>query len=139
MNDNKEIITYNLRENDNVLVIYLGNRILAEITDGESTEEFVDDILCGMGYVWNDDGTVSAIHFTEITNSSVFVEDCINNKTCTTDIGRYVEYWHNHNTGNSLKEFLGLSNKEMQEYLQPETDIDAFVQKVIQNRKNIEQ
>ena len=41
------------------LEIYLDNCLLATITDGEDTEEFIEDILYGMGYIWNKDGTVS--------------------------------------------------------------------------------
>ena len=52
-------ITYFLRENDNTLVIYLDSAILAEIEGGRADEDFVEDILYGMGYIWNNDGTIT--------------------------------------------------------------------------------
>lgn len=43
------------------LEIYLNDCLLATITDGENTEEFIEDVLYGMGYLWNEDGTVTKI------------------------------------------------------------------------------
>ena len=43
------------------LEIYLDDCLLATIADGKDTEEFVADVLYGMGYVWNEDGTVSRV------------------------------------------------------------------------------
>lgn len=54
----KHIISTNLRE-DGTLEIYLGNSLLVEISNGELTEEFVEEILNGMGYTWNEDGTIT--------------------------------------------------------------------------------
>lgn len=54
----KEVINTNLRA-DGTLEIYLGNSLLAEIPNGEQTEEFVEEILNGMGYTWNEDGTIT--------------------------------------------------------------------------------
>ena len=54
----KEVINTNLRA-DGTLEIYYGNSLLAEITDGEQTEEFIEEILNGMGYIWNEDGTTT--------------------------------------------------------------------------------
>lgn len=54
----KEVINTNLRA-DGTLEIYIGNFLLAEISDGEQTEEFIEDILNGMGYIWNEDGTIT--------------------------------------------------------------------------------
>lgn len=54
----KEIINTNLRA-DGTLEIYCGNYLLAEITDGEQTEEFIEEIINGMGYIWNEDGTIT--------------------------------------------------------------------------------
>jgi hypothetical protein len=58
----KKIISTNLRE-DGVLEIFIGNEILAEIIDGKQTEEFIEEILNGMGYKWNDDGTITSTEF----------------------------------------------------------------------------
>ena len=54
----KKVINTNLRA-DGTLEIYLGNLLLAEITDGEQTEEFIEEILNGLGYIWNEDGTIT--------------------------------------------------------------------------------
>ena len=53
---NKAKISYTM--NGDTLLIYADNNILAEISDGKETEEFVDEILCGMGYFWNADGSI---------------------------------------------------------------------------------
>lgn len=52
-------ISYYLRESDNTLIIHKGSTILAEIEDGKAEESFVEDILYGMGYIWNLDGTIT--------------------------------------------------------------------------------
>lgn len=41
------------------LEIYSDNRLLATVTDGIDTDEFVEDILFGMGYIWNNDGSIT--------------------------------------------------------------------------------
>lgn len=56
---NDKISRY-LRE-DGTLVIYLGNSILTTVEDGQDDEKFVEDVLFGMGYNWNEDGTISEI------------------------------------------------------------------------------
>ena len=53
----KEVINTVLRE-DNVLEIYLGNRLLVEVTDGRKDEWFIEEILYAMGYEWLQDGTI---------------------------------------------------------------------------------
>jgi len=45
-----------------------------------------------------------------------FVEDCLNANATMFDLNRYVEYWHKHETGNSLQEFLGLTDYEFAEW-----------------------
>ena len=54
----KEVINTNLRA-DGTLEIFCGNSLLAEISDGEQTEEFIEGVLNGMGYTWNEDGTIT--------------------------------------------------------------------------------
>lgn len=71
----------------------------------------------------------------QITNNSNFINDCLNNNASPSDIDKYIEYWHNHNTQNSLKEFLGFSDEEMGEYIKPETDTYVFIQTIIQNKR----
>ena len=56
----KKIINTNLRD-DGVLEIFHGNELLATVEDGKPTEKFIEDTLYGMGYIWNEDGTISSI------------------------------------------------------------------------------
>lgn len=58
-----EVINTTLTE-DGTLEIYLGNRLLATIEDGSTDEDFIEDVLYGMGYKWNQDGTVTKINKT---------------------------------------------------------------------------
>lgn len=43
---------------DGTLQIFVGNRLLAELEDGRCDEAFIEDVLVGMGYKWNDDGSI---------------------------------------------------------------------------------
>ena len=68
----KEIVNTILRT-DGVLEIYVGNRLLVEVTDGRSDEWFVEDVLNAMGYEWLQDGTIQ--HRAE-TRQSIYDEMC---------------------------------------------------------------
>ena len=68
----KEIVNTILRS-DGVLEIYVGNRLLVEVTDGRSDEWFIDEVLHAMGYKWLQDGTIQ--HKTE-TKRSIYDEMC---------------------------------------------------------------
>lgn len=57
---NKFIISTNLTE-DGVLEIYHGNKLLCSVSDGRDDEDFVEDILYGLGYQWNQDGTITQL------------------------------------------------------------------------------
>lgn len=57
----EDIISTNLRE-DGVLEIHCGDELLCTIQDGKDEEDFVEDILYGMGYCWNEDGTITQLH-----------------------------------------------------------------------------
>ena len=46
---------------DKTLDIYDDNQLLATIENGRDDEDFIEDILFGMGYVWHEDGTVTKI------------------------------------------------------------------------------
>lgn len=46
---------------EGTLKIFVGNQLLATVEDGRSDEDFVEDILYGMGYRWNKDGTITPI------------------------------------------------------------------------------
>ena len=45
-----------------------------------------------------------------------FVEDCLNAEATLSDLDDYVEYWHNNDTGNTLQEFLGLTDYEFEQW-----------------------
>ena len=44
--------------------------------------------------------------------NKTFIEDCLNADADIFDLDDYVDYWHEHHTGVSLREFLGLTNYE---------------------------
>lgn len=54
------VVSTNLRE-DGTLEIFVGDAILATIENGKEDENFIEDVLYGMGYIWNEDGTITAI------------------------------------------------------------------------------
>jgi hypothetical protein len=51
-------INYCLQD-DGKLLIFLGTRILAEIENGRADDDFVENVLVGLGYRWNDDGSIT--------------------------------------------------------------------------------
>lgn len=57
----EEIISTNLRE-DGVLEIYHGDELMCCVGDGRQDEDFVEDILYGLGYQWNEDGTITKLY-----------------------------------------------------------------------------
>jgi hypothetical protein len=59
---NEYVINTNLRENG-VLEIYHGNKLLCCVGDGTNDETFVENILYGLGYQWNEDGTITRLDF----------------------------------------------------------------------------
>ena len=63
-----------------------------------------------------------------------FMEDCLNGVAAVSDIDDYVEYWHNHITGRSLKDFLGFTDAE---YIKFGLHSDSIIQSFIDARKNI--
>lgn len=40
------------------LVIFIGECIFAEVSDGREDEDFIEDVLYGLGYEWLEDGTL---------------------------------------------------------------------------------
>ena len=69
----KEIVNTVLRT-DGVLEIYVGNRLFVEVADGRSDDEFVEDVLYGMGYDWLPDGTVRPRVELPITKENIYDE-----------------------------------------------------------------
>ena len=45
-----------------------------------------------------------------------FVEACLNADATLFDLDDYIEYWHTHETGNTLQEFLGLTDYEYEQW-----------------------
>lgn len=68
----KEIVNTVLRT-DGVLEIYVGNRLLVEVTNGRSDEWFIADVLHAMGYDWLQDGTIAS---RAETKASIYDEMC---------------------------------------------------------------
>jgi hypothetical protein len=68
----KETVNTCLRT-DGVLEIYVGNRLLVEVTNGRSDEWFIEDVLHAMGYDWLQDGTITN---SSETKASIYDEMC---------------------------------------------------------------
>lgn len=62
-----------------------------------------------------------------------FMVDCLNRNAKIDDLEQYVEYWHTHETGNSLKEFLGMSDSEYERWGKTS---DAVIEQFLTERKN---
>lgn len=45
-----------------------------------------------------------------------FVDDCLNVEAFLTDLDKYIDYWHKHDTGSTLREFLGLTTYEYSQW-----------------------
>lgn len=73
----KESVNTILRT-DGVLEIYVGNRLLVEVADGRSDEDFIEDVLYGLGYYWLHDGTIVQRPEAEevITKQFIYDEIC---------------------------------------------------------------
>ncbi len=71
----KETVNTVLRT-DGVLEIYVGNRLFVEVEDGRSDEDFIEDIINGMGYEWLSDGTIRKQTEECITKESIYNEMC---------------------------------------------------------------
>lgn len=46
-----------------------------------------------------------------------FIDECLYGTTDIEDLETYVEYWHTHETGNTLRLFLGMTQYEYAEWL----------------------
>lgn len=62
-----------------------------------------------------------------------FMIDCLNRNAKIDDLEQYVEYWHTHETGNSLKVFLGMSDSEYERWGKTS---DAAIEQFLSERKN---
>lgn len=63
-----------------------------------------------------------------------FIEACIAGEASVDDLDAYVEFWHEHETGNKLHEFLGISREECGHWIK--TDDDSFIRAILEERKS---
>lgn len=68
----------------------------------------------------------------KVPYKNTFIDDCLSGIATIADIDDYVKYWHTHNTENSLREFLGFTESEYNEYLKSN---DAVLNDFINQRK----
>ena len=45
-----------------------------------------------------------------------FVQKCLNGEADLFELDKYIEYWHTHDIDISLREFLGLTHREYEEW-----------------------
>ena len=45
-----------------------------------------------------------------------FIDDCLNADATLFELDDYIEFWHTHDTGNSLQEFLGMTDYEYEQW-----------------------
>jgi hypothetical protein len=64
-----------------------------------------------------------------------FIEDCVTGGATTEDMDDYVGFWHEHETGNTLREFLGMSEAEYNLWVQQSDDI---INIILDKRRNTE-
>lgn len=62
-----------------------------------------------------------------------FVERLLAGEVNAAQIDEYVEYWHTHDTGSTLQEFLGMTDAELEEWGKSS---DKFIEKLAERRKN---
>lgn len=63
---------------------------------------------------------------------ATFIDACLNGQASLNELENYIEYWHTHNTGNSLREFLGLTNSEYEQWAKSS---DSIFKDIIQARR----
>ncbi len=48
--------------------------------------------------------------------NKTYIQACLDGEANLFDLDDYVDYWHEHDTGNTLREFLGLTPYEYEEW-----------------------
>lgn len=56
-----------------------------------------------------------------------FIDDLLSGLCQMSDIDKYINYWHNNNTKNSLHEFLGLNEKEYEKWLKNSDNLKEII------------
>jgi len=65
-------------------------------------------------------------------NHTTFIDACAAGTAAPSELDDYVEFWHTHDTGNSLEEFLGLTTEEFDQLLR--ADASEVLEKAIEAR-----
>lgn len=74
--------------------------------------KFSKEELEGMPVAYRDkDGVLRSM-----TAEPSFIDDLMEGTATFSDIDKYVEYWHIHDTGRTLQDFLGLTDEEFEEW-----------------------
>lgn len=60
---------------------------------------------------------------TENEYSKSFISNCLDGNATVLDLDRYLEYWHNNETGRTLPEFLGMTEAEYNAWVQSDDSI----------------
>lgn len=63
-----------------------------------------------------------------------FIEQAVQGSAPISEIYEQVEFWHTHETGNSLQDFLGLTEQEMEFLLY--SDTDEVLEDIVYCRRN---
>ena len=50
------------------------------------------------------------------TYKDSFIQKCLNGEADPSELDEYIEYWHTHSVGVSLREYLGLTPTEYEEW-----------------------
>lgn len=48
--------------------------------------------------------------------NKTYIDDCLNGEATIFNLDEYIEYWHTHETGNTLREFIGLTEYEYEQW-----------------------
>lgn len=56
-----------------------------------------------------------------------FIDDVVAGRASEADVDDYIDYWHTHQTGNELREYIGLSDEEYGMWLRNDSLLAAFI------------
>lgn len=62
-----------------------------------------------------------------------FIEACLAGEASLDNLDDYIEYWHTHDTGNELHEFLGVTSGEYAKWLR--SGDDEWLREILAARK----
>lgn len=64
---------------------------------------------------------------------SNFIDACLFGETDLDELDDYIDYWHDNETGNTLREFLGMTPYEYEEWLKHD---DTILRDILRCRKD---